>query len=61
MELTTAEEVHDALRGEVTIRRVKRHYHEKNYAYPYSVTPEALDVARHGRRINSVSSLVLTV
>ena len=26
MELTTAEEVHDALRGEVTIRRVKRHF-----------------------------------
>ena len=47
MELTEVEmEVRDAVRGEVTINRVKRHYFERNYKYAYSVTPEAIEVAR---------------
>ena len=47
MEITEVDmEVMDAVRGEVTINRVKRHYFERNYKYAYSVTPEAIDVAR---------------
>ena len=47
MHLTEVEtSVVDALRGEVSVNRVKRYYFERNYSYKYSVTPEAVDVAR---------------
>ena len=48
MELEHVDEVelHDALRGEVELQRVKRYYYERNYKYEYSVTPEHADVAR---------------
>ena len=45
MELVEAE-LHEAIRGEVKLRRVKRHYHERSYGYEMSVTPDALEVAR---------------
>ena len=32
---TEAESLVDGLRGEVTINRVKRYYHERNYKYYY--------------------------
>ena len=48
MELEHVDEVElvDALRGEVELGRVKRHYYERVYKYQYSVTPENFDVAR---------------
>ena len=48
MELEHVDEVelHDALRGEVELQRVKRHYFERTYKYEHSVTPEHADVAR---------------
>lgn len=45
MELVEAE-LDEAMRGEVKLRRVKRHYHERSYGYEMSVTPDALEVAR---------------
>ena len=45
MELVEAE-LDEATRGEVKLRRVKRHYHERSYGYEMSVTPDALEVAR---------------
>jgi hypothetical protein len=48
MELNDAEALPDALRGEITVNRVKRHFFERNYEYKYSVTPEAAEVARRG-------------
>ena len=45
MELVEAE-LDEAIRGEVKLRRVKRHYHERSYGYEMSVTPDALEVAR---------------
>ena len=46
MELEHVEELVDALRGEIELKRVKRHYFERNYQYEYAVTPEHVDVAR---------------
>ena len=45
MELVEAE-LDEAIRGEVKLRRVKRHYHERSYGYEMSITPDALEVAR---------------
>ena len=39
-------ELADALRGEVELKRVKRHYFERAYAYQVAVTPENINVAR---------------
>jgi hypothetical protein len=39
-------ELEEGLRGEVKLRRVKRHYHERSYGYEMPVTPDALAVAR---------------
>ena len=53
MELEHVDEVElpDALRGEVELQRVKRHYYERNYKYEYSVTPEHADVARRAKHV----------
>ena len=32
--------VHDAVRGEVRLRRIKCYYFEVNYSYEFAVTPE---------------------
>ena len=45
MELNEAE-LDEPMRGEVKLRRVKRHYHERAYGYEMPVTPDALEVAR---------------
>ena len=38
--------MHDAVRGEVRLRRIKCYYFEVNHSYELTVTPEVPDVAR---------------